>query len=575
LFFRYISLLITLFLTACAANHTCDQAPQEPYSTLDIDAIYTQAAQTAFVQMTEQALSATPTPTASVTPTITATSTPRPTATVWRIEPTVTYVKTLAVQRPRSGRSELTDFGLGRHIEFSDDDTNLVKSSLLEFFEAKNKPLNNDTYYFYVLNAIELDLDRDGQDEIAVAYQFGQTPWQKFGVAVLRNGKVLDADVDLLDAEFGQVSFVVVPLDRQKNGLLFKLYTTTTGSGIHPATFYKMYQWQSDRITIAWDWNYYGGGRLGAAFYKFQEERLRLMHLSGKPELDILLSRKADNLSLSFSNPENYLHYQVDLPGGLVFSWHEDSHSYRLSHFYNGANVSPIRPVDFIAHAPRVAKPIRIDGTTGDWLQVEYLPALDGYGKGTYHRSFGLFSPQLAWDDKWLYFTLAAHPYSLIYLAFDTDLQSDFEVGELNEDDYLFEIDMRPLTDEMALQPCLGYTARQIHPHPAKMDVATSVLGNSIQHCQVEGRISLRSLGITTAPVRYPGYALQVLPTTLTGIEKTYPFTLYRPSSGKLIGFAVFAENEISAQSYQTNQFLSFSPHDPTTWGTLIFISDR
>jgi hypothetical protein len=153
LFNRYVSLLITLFLTACAANHNCDQAPQEPYSTLDIDAIYTEAAQTAIFQMTEQALSATPTPTASVTPTITATSTPRPTATVWRIEPTVTYVKTLDVQKPRSATSELPEFGLGQRVELSEGDANLLKLSLLEFFEAKNKPINNDTYYFHVLDA--------------------------------------------------------------------------------------------------------------------------------------------------------------------------------------------------------------------------------------------------------------------------------------------------------------------------------------------------------------------------------------------------------------------------------------
>lgn len=554
-------------LAACQAKATQTEA-----------AIYTQVMDTAYAivrqTMTAAALSATPTPTASPTLTLTSTYTPQPTPTVWRIEPTVTAIarqrSPLALNQP----NPLPDFGIGIERSLTQAQTQALHLALLEFFEEHNQKPDVDTAFFHIFQALEGDWDRDGQTETVFLYALGSFPYQHFGTAMARGEQILQADLNLWKGEFAD-SFTLraVPLSPRQTAILVQLRTVTSGSGVYPEIYRRLYLWGQNRLQTIWDWQYSGGGRAGWANSWANNEQIRFLHLSGQPQLDLLLSR-TDSEWAQFDNPGNYLFYSVHLPGELLFSWDEPSQTYQLSHFYDGGRLTRIRPADFFVHAPRLEHPLTLDGSFYDWYQVEYASELDGYGAGNFSRSAGVLRVRAAFDDSFLYLFLQTHTKTRLWLGFDADLSGDFEAHTLNQDDTLFEIQL----SQQDPPSCNVEKAGRVFPQPAALQLVSRPMEFWDAFCQMEIRIPLSDLSLPSNLTPRSGYALR--PQLDPQYDNSYAgkaFTEYYPQPGALIGFAVIGENESAAQNASRFglHFLSWQPEDPATWGTLLFIADH
>ncbi len=556
-------------------------SPSNPEERATLDAIWTAAVATAEAELARLALSATPTPTASSTPTITPTPTPRPTSTLWRVEPSVTPVSRLREWKYITDQSTLPDFGLGRRYsaqEFSFDQEQTLQQVLLTALEQNHFDIGVDPFVD-IWDALELDWDRDGQTETALLFSLGRSPFIRLGVAIVRGEEVIALAPELLEGEYAKHFFLrAVPLSPDKISLFVQLLTTTIGSGVYPRIHQRMYLLRNDRLQAIWRWEYAGGGRVGWANAWAAFERIRLLHLSGQPELDLLLSRTSTEWA-DFSgwekagNPENYLFHSVALPGELLFSWNETTQTYQITHFYDEASFRRIRPADFFVHAARVNRPLQMDGSLYDWYQVEYIGALDGYGLGTWGRSPGVYEIQAAFDASSLYLAFQTNQHTRVWLGFDTDLAGDFENQTLDKDDLLLEI-MLSQEDSSA---CRLTEASLVWPRRANIEAAIRPWEKWDAFCNIELRIPLEWLGLKTPLVPQPGYALR--PRLHPEYDRLYInnfFTEYYPSPGALIGFAVIGENKAAKeQNPLKDNFLPFEPRNPTTWGTLLFIADR
>jgi len=590
----------------------CDSEPQCPTSlpsaelavcqasiTQTHQAINTQAlsaAQTLVAQtVISAALSATPTPTASATPTARPTRTPIPTSTVWRVEPVATSVTMPYKYLDIYGVDDLPSFDVGSRWkthsfdENGDGEPDLFlytdltveqeqnwRQSLLEFLIKRGdvSQIDIDNNAFAVLDALDIDLDRDGSRETAFAYVFGPIPhvYSVVGVAAMRDGKILDSTpLDWQGENVEAMRLIGVPISSSQNAVLAHLTTVTSGSGVYPHIYRRLLVLENDKLRIAWDWEYFGGGRAGASFQEYHNETIRFLNLTSHTEKNLLLSRKTEKFSSPFDNPANYLNYALELPGELVFSWVNGK--YQLTHFYNGDSFVPIRPLYFLTHAPKMNTPLLMDGDRNDWYQVEYQDALRGFGVENYSRSPGLRSFRMAWDDNWLYFQLETDPYSLIHLAFDSDLQGDFDSHILNQDDSVFQINLIPPSGGYAPQ-CKLYESAMIYPRKETISAQSVDTGAFEGVCRLEGKIPLSLLGLASPLVVKTGYALQWQDTT-PSIYLPYSFTQYLPSSGQVIGFVAFSENKPMEKLYSLRELIHPNLQDPTTWGTLIFISDR
>lgn len=547
-----------------------------------LSAAFTMVAQT----VTSAAISATPpAPTASATPTMTPTRTPVPTSTTWRVEPVATPI--VATYEPLDifGVDDLPSFGMGKrwkahpfdndfdntpdyflYTKLTNEQEETWRQSLLEFLKKRGDVPNVDTGGFAVLDTLDIDLDRDGRRETAFAYLLGQTPHLAFGIAVMHDSQILDSKpLDWKGDHVERMRLIGVPISSRQNALLAHLTTVTGGSGIFPYIHRRLLLLEDDKLRIVWDWDYSGGARGGAGFQQYQNEKIRFLNLTSRPEADLLLSRRVEEIALTSDNPANYRNYSLQLPGELVFSWKNGE--YRLTHFYQNNKLVSIRPLDFVAHAPKMNIPFRLDGRAADWYQAEYAQnGLNGYGKGLRSRSLDLFDFHVSWDDASFYFYAYADPGSAIWLALDTDLQGDFDSRILNEDDRLFHFQLKN-----DLQ-CTLTEFSLIHPEHKTLRALSAPPADPYGNCVVEGKIPLSDLGISLPLVPTPGFALRPQPFDKDYISSTFPAFQYFPAAGKIVGFAMFAENKNNERS---DRSLPFDPQDPTTWGTLIFISDR
>ncbi|PWH11996.1 MAG: hypothetical protein DDG60_15405 [Anaerolineae bacterium] len=553
-----------------------------PEDRATLDAVWTAAVAAAQTELVRLALSATPTPTASFTPTITPTATPRSTSTLWRVEPSVTPVPRYREWTYITDQSILPDFGLGRRYsaqEFSPEQRGDLQQMLLTALERNHFDISVDPFV-ELWDALELDWDRDGQTEIALLFSLGRSPYIRFGVAITRGEEVIALAPELLTGEYVEHFFLrAIPLSSDKIALFVQLLTTTSGSGVYPRIAQRMYLMYDGRLKTIWKWGYIGGGRVGWANAWGDFERIRFLHLSGQAELDLLLSRVSSEWTDSSGweragNPGNYLFYSVALPGELLFSWNETTQTYQLTHFYDGAHLRPIRPADFIVHAPRINRPLQIDGSLYDWYQVEYIGALDGYGLGTWGRSPGVYAIQAAFDDSYLYLAFRTNQQTRVWLGFDTDLTGDFENQTLDSDDLLFEIAL----SQAGMPACRLSEASLVWPRRAEIETSIRPWETWDAFCNIELRIPLDWLGLKTPLVPRPGYALRprLHPQYDWPYIKRNVFTEYYPSPGVLMGFAVMGKNDAARERnpLQVN-FLAFEPRNPATWGTLLFIADR
>lgn len=547
-----------------------------------LDAMWLAAVATAEAQVTRLTRSETPSSALFATPTVTPTVTPRPTSTVWRVEPSVTPVSRLRDSYLIRNQSLPPDFGLGRRysvMDFSLQRQQMLKETLLSSFQQNQFYVDTDTVFGF-WDALEFDWDGDGQTEMALLYSLGQPAFMQFGVALIRADRVIALASHFEEGEYAEYFQVrAIPVSNDKTFLLTQLLTTTSGSGIYPRIYQRMYEFRNGQLKTIWNWQYSGGGRVGWANSWGVFERIRFLHLSGQPERDLLLSRVSSEWA-DFSgwydaeNIGNYLFYSVSLPGELVFSWNEPAREYQLTHFYDGVHLQRIRPANFFVHAARVNRSLVLDGSLYDWYQVEYIRSLRGYGRGNWGRLPGVYETQAAFDDLFLYLAFRTNPKNRIWLGLDTDLMGDFESDTLNHDDLLFHVE---LNQENASSCQLTKTAL-VWPRFASIEVASQPSPEWDTVCIVELRIPLEWLRLKQPLISTTGYALR--PRLHPEYDSPYlernVFTEYYPSAGTLIGFAVIGESAIEPQqNHPQLTFLPFEPGNPTTWGTLLFIADR
>ncbi len=589
-----IGVILSFFFTSPeypTSLSSADVATGQAGITQTLQAINTQAyaaASTMLAQtVTSAALSATPTPTASATPTVTPTRTPVPTSTVWRVEPVATPATAHYEHLDIFGGDDLPSYGIGGRWEtYSFDEdfdgnpdrflytklTNEQKEawrqSLLDFLKKRGDAPSVDTSGFAVLDALDIDLDLDGKRETVFSYQFGESPSAVFGVVVMRDGQILDSTPLDWQGEYArEMRLIGVPISSHQIALLAHLTTVVGGSGIYPRIYRRLLTLEENKLRIAWHWEYFGGGRGGAGFQQYENEKIRFVNLTGQPEVNLLLSRAAEQTSLPIDNPANYLDYALQLPGELVFSWMNGE--YRLTHFYDSDSLVPVRPLHFITHAPKLDTPLTLDGDKNDWYQVEYRDTLNGYGEETGSRSPGLRSFRMAWDETSLYYSIYADPNSTVWLALDMDLQSDFDSRALDDDDRLFRFQLK---DGIK---CMLTESAFIHPSYKPLAVQNMPPTFPYGECVIEGNIPFSDLGNPPSLSPSSGFILRTQPFKKDYIATNFLFSQYFPVAEKIIGFALFAENKNSAILLNPEKLLPFDPQDPTTWGTLIFISDR
>lgn len=576
------------FLAACAAQTPlqtscatptcgpCGCPPSNPTDQAILNAAFTHAWQTVAIIQTRSVLSATPTPTASLTPTITPSRTPQPTSTLWRVEPQATPVARQRIARLITDQHLLPDFELGIHREsdsLSPEQIQDIHAALLTALSQNGFIMDVDTFYFSIADMLDLDWDSDGQIETALLYSLGNMPWMRFGVAVMRGTEILAVGPEIFRGAYAR-QFVLraVPFAPKKAALFVHLLTTTSGSGVYPRIEQRMYLVQQNRLHPLWQWGYSGGGRAGWAHSWGNFEQLRLMRLSGQPEIDILLSRFTSEW-MEFDNPKNYLFYSVNLPGELLFSFQQQTGNYQLTHFYDGARLQRIRPADFILHAPRLRRPIDLDGRFYDWYQTEYIGALNGYGQNNISRSPGLRDAKASFDDSYLYIFLQTNQKTPLWVGLDTNLTDDFESNTLTEDDLLIEITL----SEAEPPRCQLEEAALVFPRRESLDAASRPQEYWDAFCNVELRVPLHWLGMRLPLVSGQGYALR--PRLDPHYDRPFAnnvFTEYYPRPGQIIGFAAAGMLEAAKEDpWLAPHYLPFDPQNPATWGTLIFITER
>jgi hypothetical protein len=562
----------------------CDDEPQCPTSlppaelavcqagiTQTHQAINTQAYAAAFTvvaqTVTSSALSATPTPTASATPTVTPTHTPVPTSTTWRVEPVATTVSYTHIPLDVYGIENLPS-SIGKSVTFSQEQKNVVGEKIVAFMKEHN--IQNPFYgeAIFINELISADLDGDGRNEMAVSYTLANKgvlydfPNYGVGVAVLKNQDIIAVTPPEIKGEFTQTRLVPVQISHNQVGLLYHAVTTTSGSGLFPYIYRKIFILEDGSLKTIWDWNYFGGSKAGSGYQKFSNEKIEVKYLTGQSHVDIFLSRQTTGWGLGSDNPTNYFNYDLHLPGGFVFSWNGEK--YALSHYYDGKALTPIRAADFIVHAPRIE--------TGSIMQIEYHGALEGYGFGNRGRSVEAMPYDLAWDEKSLYMNVSVYPvgpikkHSTVWIALDTDLQGDFDNHVLNEDDRLLKIEV-----ENPAHCDKDLSVQMVYPHVLSIPFENH---SQLESCEVKLVIPLGLLGLDIPTPKQPAKILKFMD------DAWYPLHQYFPQSAKTIGFAVFSENTeketLTALKFrQWLHLLPFDSQDPTTWGTLIFMSDH
>jgi hypothetical protein len=574
-------------LAACQASVT---QTNQAINTQVFNAAWTLVAQTE----TSAALSATPTPIASATPTMTPTRTPAPTSIVWRVEPVATPVTTTYKPLDIYGVDDLPSFGTGKRWKTysSDDDfdgtldcfytvlTNEQKEtwrqSLLGFLKKRSDVLNMDTSEFAVLDTLDIDLDRDGKKETAFGYLLGQTPHLAFGVAVMRNGQILDStSLDWKEDNVRTMRLIGIPLSKDRTALLSHLTTVKDGSR-DPYIYRHLLLLEDDKFYNVWDWEYFGGVRVGWMYHRIMNEKIEFKHLTNQSYADILLGREAEGFSF-VNSPANYANYNVQFPGRLVFSW--NGGKYDLSHYYDGESLTPIRATDFIIHAPRIDT-LFCDKNqiSGCIRQIEYYEVLDGYGLGKRGRSVEATSYGLAWDKQSLYINVSVYPlgplkkHSTVWVALDTDLQGDFDNHVLNEDDRLLKIEI-----ENPAHCDKNLSVQMVYPRVLSIPFKNYSQSES---CGIELVVPLNTLGLDIPDLGQPAKILKFTNNTMSVNTFEFFFHQYFPQPAKIIGFAVFSENDeqetaAALKFRQWLHLLPFDSQDPTTWGTLFFMSDR
>ena len=253
-----------------------------------------------------------------------------------------------------------------------------------------------------------------------------------------------------------------------------------------------------------------------------------------------LLKREVRIESIGTPGRERY--YTLYWPGAIAYHW--DGKTYVPARVIMGERSKRIRPTETLYLVPRLPRSLQVDGHLEDWRMVEYLED----EASTYWALFhGPPQAHLAWDEGSLYVATTVDPGDVLHVALDTDLDGDFDDGQLNEDDYVFLLHVPTgwgcpgrvtLETRPALHDASGIQAR-IHPTRWR------------DRCHVEVKIPWNLVKVephTLAPTS--GY--------VSGGRRPQEHRTYFPAAGRIFGGAVWT----TSTHYQID--------DPRTWGTWI-----
>jgi hypothetical protein len=245
--------------------------------------------------------------------------------------------------------------------------------------------------------------------------------------------------------------------------------------------------------------------------------------------LDITLEKQGRIISGNNSIWEYY-------PGKLVFSWVKDN--YELSYFYDGTNLHPIHSNNTVIVAPG-----------GSWGKL--LEQLDA----TWFHSDRL-RYNITWDNDNIYFHFTANPDNVLQVALDMDLSGDFSSSVINSDDYVFEIEIPKVETG---NNCLNAIVKPISPSATKVNTTISVSGDYVD-CTIDFTLSQKGLSdvnlVDTPAVIYSFFD-----------EFNIPAQEYHRNYIASLGIAI--------QPKKFSDKYKFDINNPTTWGTLILISNH
>ena len=353
-----------------------------------------------------------------------------------------------------------------------------------------------------------------------------------------------------------------VQVSEETIGIMDYAAVPTGGSGILPYITQKLYLIQDGRLREVWQWKHFGGYRAGLTLESWQALYPRFAFLTGKAQADILLEKQG--LALNYDGPSKYFprsyNYRVFFPGGLVFSMIGER--YELSYYYNGATLIPIHSTQQVAIVPYVHYPLVMDGQRNDWYQTEYTLATSTQWDKVENdsRTWVVYPSRasLAWDDDYLYISALIPLSETFQIGLDVDLVGDINVPLRDADDFVFEITapQDPMCAEAVTVRQMG-PLNKVHYTKGSTLVVGSIPGGQ-DNCRIEIAFSKDDLHLKGDLVSSHGNVLQYMD------EFNVKRNEYHLAAGKVIGGA-----------FQLKSENIFDMDNPTTWGTLIFVSDE
>jgi hypothetical protein len=411
---------------------------------------------------------------------------------------------------------------------------------------------------------VEADVDGDGQVETLLAYLihpfYGEDMWDRFpngrlGLAIFGADDALrvrfpEESLEFLDSL--KVAVQPVTLAPDQPGLLFYRERTLQGSGAFWNDDLVLYRWEAGIWQQAWQGLIAAGGGQGAWHSGRVSHAAWLADIDGNAQAELLLQGTARQTALepyAPTPPPWARNYTLALPAvALRF----DGATYAPAYLVTAGAPLRIRPREPLFFAPRLSRPLVLDGDPRDWEQIEYRDQLAFSAGGSADPTL----LRVAWDDLNLYLAAPVAADRAVLIALDTDLAGDFGDTTLNADDWLIELAF-PATPR-----CAGpVVARVLHSAHTLRAVAAAIRPAPLRtDCELE-------LALPLAALRLAGRDLVPAPGWVAGSPNPQAQRDYRPAGGRAIGLAVGDEARPLAAPFRRD--------DPTTWTTLVFMADR
>ena len=444
-----------------------------------------------------------------------------------------------------------------------------------------------------ILNLAKVDINDDSEPEVLMAYlwrvQYGDPDFDR-----LLDGPVglvaLSPDYRIVvwrsptwpsfeggeQVEELRTYLDVVNVAPGQKGLLFHQWSVLSGSGASRQGITSLYHWVGSEFIEVWRQRTNEGGQMGVCCGEWDARDVWLEDADGDGWHEIMVSRVEAKRALDW--PAFPYDYILHFPGALAYKW--DGSTYSLTYWDDGSTRQKVRPGEDIFYSPRLSQPLTVDGDLWDFRQIEYSPSIERRLYPTWSQVF------TAWDNEYFYVGADIRDYRIVQnqrgarlfqgdhieVWFDTDLQGDFDVPGLNEDDFL-----------------IGLSPGNFEGLPPEAYIR---LPN-----QYEGTAHSIRLAARRSQVSYaPGYTLEAaIPLSLLGLdggplvpvagwvegnqERQYSAHVYFPQGGLAVGFAVVLTNIDTSGATEQEMVIASSPSfqrgEPCTFNTLIFMADR